>query len=70
MHVHPIYSTVLSSLADSNLPPIDQNTALFYKRYVIDDGYDGLALEKEGERCASLLTDPKIKIMIMGKAKN
>jgi len=66
MHVHPIYSTVLCSLADSNLPPIDQNTTLFYKRYVIDDGYVGLAFEKEGERCASLLSDPKIKIMIMG----
>jgi ribulose-5-phosphate 4-epimerase/fuculose-1-phosphate aldolase len=33
---------------------------------VIDDGYVGLAFEKEGERCASLLSDPKIKIMIMG----
>ena len=65
MHLHPIYSTVLCSLADSNLPPIDQNTTLFYKRYVIDDGYVGLAFEKEGERCASLLSDPKIKIMIM-----
>ena len=32
MHLHPVYSTVLASLADSNLPPIDQNTAIFYKR--------------------------------------
>jgi ribulose-5-phosphate 4-epimerase/fuculose-1-phosphate aldolase len=66
MHVHPIYSTVLCSLEDSNLPPIDQNTTLFYKRYVIDDGYVGLAFEKEGERCAEMLNDPKIKVMIMG----
>jgi ribulose-5-phosphate 4-epimerase/fuculose-1-phosphate aldolase len=66
MHVHPIYATVLASLADSNLPPIDQNTAIFYKRYVIDEEYGGLAFEKEGARCAELFNDAKIKVMIMG----
>lgn len=66
MHVHSIHATVLASLADSNLPPIDQNCATFYNRYVIDDGYGGLAFEDEGERCAALLTDPKKKVMIMG----
>ena len=39
MHVHPIYATVLASLADSNLPPIDQNSAIFFTRYVIDEEY-------------------------------
>ena len=29
LHAHPIYSTVLASLNDSNLPPIDQNAASF-----------------------------------------
>lgn len=66
MHVHSIFATVLASLADSNLPPIDQNCATFYNRYVIDEGYGGLAFEDEGERCATLLTDPKKKVMIMG----
>jgi ribulose-5-phosphate 4-epimerase/fuculose-1-phosphate aldolase len=66
MHLHPVYSTVLASLADSNLPPIDQNTAIFYKRYVIDEEYGGMAFEKEGERCAELFNEPKIKVMIMG----
>ena len=66
MHVHSIHATVLASLADSNLPPIDQNCATFYNRYVIDDGYGGLAFEQEGVRCAGLLTDPKKKVMIMG----
>ena len=61
IHVHPIYSTVLASLADSTLQPIDQNTALFFQRYVIDEGYGGMAFEKEGERCASLLKDPEKK---------
>ena len=66
MHVHSIYATVLASLADSNLPPIDQNCATFFNRYVIDENYGGLAFEEEGERCASMLTDPKVKVMIMG----
>lgn len=66
MHVHSIHATVLASLADSNLPPIDQNCATFFNRYVIDDGYGGLAFEDEGARCAAMLTDPKVKVMIMG----
>ncbi|MEQ3673256.1 class II aldolase and adducin N-terminal domain-containing protein [Pseudophaeobacter sp.] len=66
MHVHSIFATVLASLADSSLPPIDQNTATFFNRYVIDDGYGGLAFEDEGARCAAMLTDPKQKVMIMG----
>jgi ribulose-5-phosphate 4-epimerase/fuculose-1-phosphate aldolase len=66
MHVHSIFATVLASLADSTLPPIDQNTATFFNRYVIDDGYGGLAFEDEGARCAAMLSDPKKKVMIMG----
>lgn len=66
MHVHSIHATVLASLADSTLPPIDQNTATFFNRYVIDDSYGGLAFEEEGERCAQLFSDPKKKVMIMG----
>jgi len=66
MHVHSMFATVLASLKDSNLPPIDQNSAMFYERYVIDDGYGGLATESEGERCAAQLTDPAKKVMIMG----
>lgn len=66
MHVHSIHATVLASLADSRLPPIDQNCATFFNRYVIDDGYGGLAFEDEGNRCAQLFSDPKQKVMIMG----
>ncbi len=66
MHLHPIFSTVLASLADSTLPPIDQNTATFFQRVVIDDGFGGLATEIEGERCAKLLKDPRCKVMLMG----
>ncbi|MGB7322202.1 MAG: class II aldolase and adducin N-terminal domain-containing protein [Albidovulum sp.] len=66
MHVHSIHATVLACLADSNLPPIDQNTATFYDRYVIDELFGGLAFEEEGERCAASLSDPSKKVMIMG----
>ena len=66
LHAHPIYSTVLASLDDSSMPPIDQNAAMFYNRYVIDENYGGLALEEEGDRCAIMLSDPSKKVMIMG----
>lgn len=66
MHVHSIHATVLASLADSTLPPIDQNSAMFYGRTVIDQNYGGLAFENEGIRCAGMLTDPKVRVMIMG----
>ena len=66
MHVHSIFATVLACLKDSHLPPIDQNCATFYNRYVIDEGYGGLAFEEEGARCAGMLSDPKVKVMIMG----
>lgn len=66
MHVHSIHATVLATLKDSRLLPIDQNCATFFNRYVIDNHYGGLAFEEEGTRCAGLLTDPKQKVMIMG----
>lgn len=66
MHVHSVHATVLASLQDSRLLPIDQNTASFFDRYVIDENYGGLAFEEEGERCAQLFDDPKRKVMIMG----
>ena len=66
MHLHPTYATVLATLADSSLPPIDQTSAMFYNRVVIDDDYGGLAFENEGERCAALFSDPKKSVMMMG----
>ena len=66
MHVHSIHATVLASLEDSSLPPIDQNTAMFFGRQVVDEHYGGMAFADEGARCASMLADPKITTMIMG----
>ncbi|OYU16787.1 MAG: hypothetical protein CFE34_19160 [Rhodobacteraceae bacterium PARR1] len=66
MHVHSTHATVLASLADSRLPAIDQNSAMFHNRQVVDDQYGGMAFADEAARCANLLRDPKITTMIMG----
>ncbi|MVA96723.1 hypothetical protein GN330_05610 [Nitratireductor sp. CAU 1489] len=66
MHVHSVHATVLASLADSTLPPIDQTSATFFERVVVDEHYGGLAFAEEGARCAALLTDPRVKVMVMG----
>lgn len=66
LHVHSIYATVLASLADSTLPPIDQNTATFFNRVSVDDHFGGLAFEEEAERCCSNLSDPSKTVLVMG----
>ena len=66
MHVHSIHATVLASLADSRLPAIDQNTAMFFERLAVDDHYGGMALGEEAERCVLLLADPKVRTLVMG----
>ena len=65
MHVHPVYATVLASLADSTLPPIDQRTAAFYNRVAVDGEYGGLAFEAEAERCCANLADPAKTVLVM-----
>lgn len=66
MHVHSVHATVLASLADSRLPAIDQNSAMFFDRHVVDDGYGGMAFDEEGARCAHMLANPKTTTLIMG----
>jgi len=63
LHAHPKYATVLSSLADSSMPAIDQNCARFFNRVAVDAGYGGLALDDEAERCVSLLRDKRVLLM-------
>lgn len=66
IHVHSIYATVLASLADSRLPPIDQNSAMFFGRHVVDAHFGGMAFADEAARCADMLSDPKITTLVMG----
>ena len=66
MHVHSVYATVLASMKDCVLPPINQVASIFFDRQIIDNHYGGLAFEEEGERCSKLLDNKKTTTMIMG----
>lgn len=63
MHVHSKYATVLASLEESGLPPIDQNTMRYFNRIAVDDGFDGMGLGDEAERLTTTLGDNRILIM-------
>lgn len=65
LHVHSIHATILSTLEDPRLPPLDQNCAMFFNRYATDTEYGGLAFEDEAERCCQHLADPTKKVLIM-----
>lgn len=66
LHTHSMFSTVLATFQNPSLPAIDQNTAQFHNRVVVDSDFDGMAFLDQGERCATMLSDPKKKVMIMG----
>lgn len=65
LHVHSKYATALACLADSSMPPIDQNTMRFYERMAIDEGFDGMGLGDEAERLTTLLDEGK-NVLMMG----
>jgi len=65
MHLHSKWATALACLADSTMPPIDMNTARFYGRVAIDEGFAGMALsDAEGDRQADLLRDDKMVLLM------
>ncbi len=56
LHLHPVYTTAISCLADPVIPPIDQNTARYFRRVAVDTLYGGMAdTESEGKRLSALL---------------
>ncbi len=64
LHLHPRYATALSALADSSMPPIDQNTMRFFGRLAIDEGFEGMGLsDDEGDRLAGHLGDANVLLM-------
>ena len=63
LHVHPKYATVLASLEDSAMPPIDQNTMRFYNRIAVDDHYGGMGLGAEAERLPQVLAGKSVLVM-------
>ena len=63
LHVHPQNATILSSLDDKEMKPIDQNTMRFYDRVSIDRDFSGMGLGKEAERLSTLLGDNPVLMM-------
>lgn len=64
MHLHPRYATALASLADSRMPPIDQNTMRFFGKLAIDEGFGGMGLsDSEGDRLAGVLGNSSVLLM-------
>lgn len=64
LHLHPRHATALSALADSTMPPIDQNTMRFFDRVATDDGFGGMGLsDAEGDRLAARLGDRRVLMM-------
>ena len=53
LHVHSKYATVLSTLKDPTLKPIDQNTMRFYKRVAVFNDFGGLGFEEESDKMAA-----------------
>jgi len=64
LHLHPINTTALSTLEDSSMPPIEQNTMRFFERIAFDTDFGGMALDDaEGDRLASLMGNKSILMM-------
>jgi ribulose-5-phosphate 4-epimerase/fuculose-1-phosphate aldolase len=63
MHLHSPAALVLACLQDRSLPPIDNNTARFFNRLAVDDGFNGMALDDEGDRLARCIGDKSVLLM-------
>ena len=64
MHLHSPGVLALSCLEDKNLPPIDNNTARFFKRFAVDESFDGMGLSgEEGDRLAECIGDRSVLLM-------
>ena len=63
LHVHPPYSTWLSSLQENRLKMINQNTIRFFDRIAYDETYEGLAVARdEGLRMSDAMGDKRIML--------
>lgn len=64
IHCHPPHATALATLADPRMLPLDNNTARFFNRLAIDQGFGGIADEaEEGLRLAAALGNSKTLLM-------
>jgi ribulose-5-phosphate 4-epimerase/fuculose-1-phosphate aldolase len=64
LHVHSTYATVLSTLKDPRILPIDNNTARFYERIAYDTNFGGIATsDEEGKRILGTFAGKKVLMM-------
>ncbi|MBT8078837.1 MAG: class II aldolase and adducin N-terminal domain-containing protein [Gammaproteobacteria bacterium] len=63
MHLHSPKALVLACLEDKTLPPIDNNTARFFRRVAVDDAFNGMGLGDEGERYCRCIGDKNVLLM-------
>jgi ribulose-5-phosphate 4-epimerase/fuculose-1-phosphate aldolase len=64
LHLHSTYATVLSTLKDPRILPIDNNTARFYERIAYDKHFGGIASsDEEGKRIVDTLDGKKTLMM-------
>jgi len=63
LRVHSKYATVLATLQDPIIPPIDQNTMRFYYKLAVDEQFGGLGLAEEGERISTMIGNKQILVM-------
>jgi ribulose-5-phosphate 4-epimerase/fuculose-1-phosphate aldolase len=64
MHLHSTYATVLSTLKDPRILPIDINTARFYERVAYDTNFGGIATsDEEGQRIVETFAGKKVLMM-------
>jgi ribulose-5-phosphate 4-epimerase/fuculose-1-phosphate aldolase len=64
LHLHSTYATVLSTLKNPHIFPIDNNTARFYERIAYDTNFGGIATsDEEGKRIPDTFAGKKLLMM-------
>ena len=64
LHLHSTYATVLSTLKDPRILPIDNNTARFFERIAYDESFGGIATsDAEGKRIVDSLAGKNALMM-------
>ena len=63
LHLHSKYATVLSTLKNPKLEPIDQNTMRFYNRVAIHNDFGGLGFEEESNKMARAIGNNRVMLL-------
>jgi len=63
LHVHSKYATALSTLKDTTLKPIDQNTMRFFNRVAVYKDFGGLGFEEESNKMAAAIGNSRSMLL-------